>query len=91
MLKKILYWPRVPLLLLIRLYQKTLSPDHGPLKMFFPHGYCRFHPTCSEYGFRAIEHYGLIKGVPMTIWRVLRCNPWSKGGYDDPIKQQKND
>ena len=70
---------------LIRIYQKTLSFDHGPLKHFFPNGYCRFHPTCSEYGYQAIEKYGVIIGGYKTLWRIIRCNPWSKGG-EDPLK-----
>lgn len=86
MLEKIKTLPRKPLLYLIRLYQKTLSPDHGPLKILFPNGYCKFRPTCSDYGHAAIEKYGLLKGVPMAIWRILRCNPCSKGGFD-PLKK----
>ena len=43
---------------------------------------CRFVPSCSEYGYQAIEKYGIIRGGAMTVWRVLRCNPFSKGGYD---------
>jgi len=70
---------------LIRIYQKTLSFDHGPLKTMYPHGFCRFNPSCSEYGAQAIEKYGIIKGGVKTIWRVLRCNPWNKGG-NDPLK-----
>ena len=69
----------------IRLYQETLSLDHGWLKRFFPDGYCRFHPTCSEYGHQAIHKYGLIRGIPLTVWRILRCNPFNRGG-DDPVK-----
>lgn len=74
--------PRKPFLLLIRLYQKTLSPDHGIVKVIFPYGYCKYQPTCSEYGYQAIEKFGLIKGIPLTLWRILRCNPFSKGGHD---------
>ena len=70
---------------LIRIYQKTLSFDHGPLKIYYPHGFCRFSPTCSDYGAEAITKYGLIKGGLMAGWRVLRCNPWNKGGHD-PVK-----
>ncbi len=73
-----------PFLFLIRIYQKTLSPDHGPLKHLFPHGYCRFYPSCSEYGYQAIKKYGLIKGGIKAIWRIIRCNPWSDGGEDQP-------
>ncbi|MDD2758174.1 MAG: membrane protein insertion efficiency factor YidD [Patescibacteria group bacterium] len=76
--------PRLPFLWLIRLYQKTLSFDHGPLKKLFPHGYCRFFPSCSEYSHQAIKKYGLIVGLPKTVWRILRCNPWGKGGVDLP-------
>lgn len=85
MLEKLKTLPRKPLLYLIRIYQKILSPDHGYLKIFFPGGYCKYHPTCSDYGHKAIEKYGIFKGVPKAIWRVLRCNPFSKGGYD-PLK-----
>jgi putative membrane protein insertion efficiency factor len=74
--------PRKPILLLIRIYQNTLSPDHGPFKPMFPHGYCRFYPTCSEYGYQVIKEKGLIVGIPKAIWRIIRCNPWSKGGVD---------
>jgi len=67
---------------IIKLYQKTLSFDHGFFKFLFPRGYCRFYPTCSEYGIQAIEKYGIIRGVAKTVWRILRCNPFNKGGYD---------
>lgn len=73
-----------PFLLLIRLYQKTISPDHGPLKSFFPYGYCKFTPSCSEYGYQAIEKYGVLKGGFKAMYRILRCNPWNKGGEDHP-------
>ncbi|MBU1202611.1 membrane protein insertion efficiency factor YidD [Patescibacteria group bacterium] len=70
---------------LIRLYQKTLSPDTGWFKVFYPHGYCRFYPHCSEYGYQAIDKYGLLKGGSKAVWRVIRCNPLSSGGHD-PVK-----
>ncbi len=69
----------------IRLYQKTFSFDHGPMKSLYPHGFCRFYPSCSQYGVEAIEKYGIIKGGLMTSWRILRCNPWNKGG-NDPVR-----
>lgn len=72
------------ILALIRLYQKTLSPDHG----WFSGGQqrvCRYHPTCSEYTYQAIEKYGTLKGLVKGMWRILRCNPFSKGGLD-PLK-----
>jgi len=73
------------LITLIEIYQKTLSPDHGLLKLMYPHGYCRFTPTCSDYGKEAINKYGPIKGGLMATYRIIRCNPFNKGGYD-PVK-----
>ena len=75
---------RAPFTGLIRLYQKTLSPDHGPLKRLFPEGYCKFAPSCSEYTRLAIEKNGVIVGSLRGAWRVLRCNPCSGGGNDAP-------
>ncbi len=82
--KKFLKLPRWLIVWLIIFYQKTLSFDHGPLKFLFPHGYCRFYPSCSEYGKQTILKNGLLVGIPKTVWRVVRCNPWSKGGMDLP-------
>jgi hypothetical protein len=70
---------------IIRLYQKTLSPDHGIFKFRYPIGYCKFNPTCSEYTYEAIDKYGLIKGTALGIKRIIKCNPLSKGG-DDLLK-----
>lgn len=67
--------PRWALLALIRAYQKVLSPT-------LPPNTCRFYPSCSHYGYQAIYKYGVIKGGVMTVWRVLRCNPFNPGGYD---------
>ncbi len=61
-------------LFLIRLYQNTFS-------VIFPPS-CRFTPSCSHYGYEAIEKYGLLKGSWMTIKRIARCHPFSAGGYD---------
>ena len=72
-------------LFIIKTYQKTISPDHGIVSKVFPHGFCRFRPTCSEYTYQAVDKHGLIKGIFLGAWRIIRCNPWSKGGYD-PIK-----
>jgi len=76
------YYSRQLVIKIIKAYQKTLSFDHGLLKGFFPYGYCRFRPTCSNYAISAIEKYGLIKGTKKAAWRILRCNPFSKGGWD---------
>ena len=85
MLKLIYDCPRKLVVALIKIYQKTISFDHGFLKIFYPHGFCRFTPSCSQYGLEAINKYGVIKGGIMTSWRILRCNPWNKGG-SDPVK-----
>ena len=70
---------------LIGLYQMTLSPDHGWFSSRYPGGYCKYHPDCSEYCKQAVEKRGLVKGLVIGFWRVLRCNPSSAGG-EDPIK-----
>ncbi len=67
---------------LVRVYQKTLSPDHGPLSRILPYKTCKFHPTCSEYTYTAIERFGLLKGSWMGVKRIGRCHPWSLGGVD---------
>ncbi len=68
----------------IRLYQRYLSPDHSVWARAAGHRHCRFHPTCSEYAVEAIEKKGLSRGVAKAAWRILRCNPWSRGG-EDPV------
>jgi putative membrane protein insertion efficiency factor len=68
-------WPRLAVLGVIRLYQETISRG-------LPEGTCRFYPSCSHYGYQAIYKYGIMKGMPMAAWRVLRCNPFNDGGYD---------
>ncbi len=70
-------------LLLIRLYQKTLSLDHGLMRFVFPGGACKFHPSCSEYGRQAIERHGVARGAMLATRRLLRCHPWAAGGVDD--------
>jgi len=67
--------PRLPALALIRFYQLTLSRG-------LPSGTCRFSPTCSHYAYQAIVKHGLIRGSGLAIWRVLRCQPFSRGGFD---------
>ncbi len=86
--KQVAVFSRLTILQLIRFYQKTLSFDTGLFSFLFPNGYCRFQPTCSEYAYQAIEKYGIIKGGLKAIWRVLRCNPFNRGGYD-PIDRKK--
>lgn len=67
---------RVALVWLIRGYRATLSQVMG--------GRCRFYPSCSEYAESAVSHVGVFRGVPLSVWRVLRCSPLSKGGVDYP-------
>ena len=66
------------LISLIKFYQKVISPLKKPC--------CRFYPTCSAYAIEAIEKKGIIKGTAMAIWRILRCNPFCKGGFD-PVEK----
>jgi uncharacterized protein len=58
----------------IRLYQRTISPAL-PAR-------CKYHPSCSEYAVQAVRRYGVLRGVVLAGWRLLRCNPWSHGGVD---------
>jgi len=60
----------------IKIYQKLISPLFG--------NNCRYYPSCSEYSILAIEKYGVLKGSIKAVWRILRCNPFSKGGVDYP-------
>ncbi len=82
-MKRLLLVPRKLGQLLIVLYQRTLSPDHGMMSALYPYRVCKFHPTCSEYGYVAVGRFGLIKGSWMTGKRIWRCNPWSEGGVDE--------
>lgn len=86
--KYLWYLPRNLVALVIRLYQKTLSPDHGWLKVLYPYGYCKFHPSCSQYAYESVMKKGAVWGSIKALWRILRCNPWSKGGVD-PVDKVK--
>lgn len=69
---------RVPMLVLVGLirgYQSVISPMTGPT--------CKYYPSCSQYALVAIRRHGALRGVRLAVWRLLRCNPWSKGGVDD--------
>ena len=64
---------------LIRAYQRAPLPTHKA---------CKYYPTCSNYAIKALEIHGAFKGTLLTIWRILRCNPFSKGGIDNvPVKK----
>lgn len=77
------------LIYIICLYQKTLSPDHSPLKVFFKYPVCRYTPTCSEFAVQTLENKGL-KALPLIVKRVVSCNPFSQGGYHPAPLKQKN-
>jgi putative membrane protein insertion efficiency factor len=64
----------------IRLYQRAISPA-------IPRR-CKYEPSCSRYAVQAIERYGILRGLVLAAWRLLRCNPWSHGGYD-PVEHQR--
>ena len=66
-------------MLLIKFYQKCISP-------LFP-AKCKYHPTCSAYAMTAFRRFGFIRGFLLAGWRILRCNPWSMGGYD-PVPEK---
>lgn len=78
-------------LLLIRMYQKTVSLDHGILGHILGERLCRFYPTCSQYTYEAVDRFGVVRGLWMGIRRVSRCHPWNPGGVDlVPKRVRKN-
>jgi len=81
-LKFISFQVKVAVLFAIRFYQNTLSFDHGPLAKIFPFWGCKFSPTCSDYAYQAISKYGTLKGCFLSLKRIIKCHPFSHGGYD---------
>ncbi|MEY2900091.1 MAG: hypothetical protein RL247_257 [Actinomycetota bacterium] len=79
-MKKLVLWialvPRNLAIAILIVYRKLISPLYGQV--------CRYHPSCSTYALQAIQYHGVLKGVGLGTWRILRCNPWSRGGIDDP-------
>jgi putative membrane protein insertion efficiency factor len=69
-----------PAIRFIRFYQKNISAYTTPK--------CKYYPTCSHYAVEALETHGFVKGSLLSVWRILRCNPFSKGGYD-PVPEKK--
>lgn len=64
----------------IRAYQRLVSPFLGAR--------CRYYPSCSDYAVQAIGRFGILRGLVLAGWRLLRCNPWSRGGFD-PVEDQR--
>ena len=64
----------------IRAYQRLISPLLPPR--------CKYEPSCSHYAAQAVEEFGILRGLVLASWRVLRCNPWSHGGFD-PVESQR--
>ena len=71
---------RTAFVLPIKLYQKTVSPLTGSR--------CKYYPSCSEYAVQAVSKFGILRGLVLAGWRLLRCNPWSHGGFD-PVEDQR--
>jgi len=71
------------LIFLIRIYQKVISPVK-------PYRTCRFNPTCSQYFIEALIEWGFFCGTALGIWRIMRCNPFGKSGYDPVPRRKKN-
>ena len=65
---------REAFLLPLHLYRRVISPLFGQR--------CRYYPSCSRYAVEAVREYGVVRGSILAGWRVLRCNPWSRGGFD---------
>lgn len=75
--------PRNLGVVLLVAYRKVVSPLYGDV--------CRYYPSCSAYGLGVVQQFGLIRGSAMALWRILRCNPWARGGIDDvPDRMEGN-
>lgn len=73
--------PRNIAIALMRVYRRVISPLYGEV--------CRYYPSCSRYALEAYQRNGVLYGTVLTAWRLLRCNPWSRGGVDDPPQQNR--
>ncbi|MFC5337334.1 membrane protein insertion efficiency factor YidD [Leucobacter denitrificans] len=67
--------PRNVAILVMKLYRRLISPLYGDV--------CRYYPSCSRYSMEAYQRRGLVMGLALTVWRLLRCNPFTRGGIDD--------
>jgi putative membrane protein insertion efficiency factor len=68
--------PRNALIVLLKAYRLLVSPLYGDV--------CRYHPSCSRYALEAVQQSGVVIGSALAVARIIRCNPWSRGGVDDP-------
>ncbi|MGT2425695.1 membrane protein insertion efficiency factor YidD [Amnibacterium kyonggiense] len=75
-MRTLLLLPRNIEIAVLRVYRAVVSPLYGDV--------CRYHPSCSRYALEAVQQSGAVVGTALAAWRVLRCNPWSRGGVDDP-------
>jgi putative membrane protein insertion efficiency factor len=75
-LRQLARLPALAIITGVRVYQLTLSPIFGRQ--------CRFHPTCSHYMIQAVQKYGAWRGAWKGLWRIVRCNPFCRGGFDPP-------
>lgn len=75
-MKRLFLLPRLLLIGLVRFYQLAISPLMPPS--------CRYTPSCSQYAILSFQKYGALKGLVLAVWRLLRCAPWGRGGYDPP-------
>lgn len=66
--------PRNVVLVLLHAYRAVISPLYGEV--------CKYYPSCSAYGVGAVQRYGVLRGGVLTAWRIMRCNPWARGGFD---------
>ncbi len=71
---------RMVVVIPIRGYQLLVSPILGER--------CKYYPSCSAYALQAVQRFGILRGLVLAVWRLLRCNPWSDGGFD-PVEDQR--
>ena len=77
----VLLAPRNALIVLLKAYRLLVSPLYGNV--------CRYHPSCSRYALEAVQQSGVVIGSALAVARIVRCNPWSRGGVDDPPQRLK--
>jgi putative membrane protein insertion efficiency factor len=74
--------PRNALIALLKIYRRFVSPLYGEV--------CRYHPSCSRYALEAVQQSGVVIGSALAVARIVRCNPWSRGGVDDPPQRLRS-